>query len=143
MSRGERIGVQVGTGGRVPILMRLSFSEVVHLRCLCSIAGPSVLSRSPSSLDGGRDEACGHGSLSFSGDKAFAFVGMCLSLAVLSICDFMNISVGLVKRGEFSVRRVNAFMNDGDCVQRLMLRVKALFNLPFLAIVASVVSVYE
>lgn len=99
--------------------------------------------RASSSLDRARDGACGQVLLSSGRGKALVFACMHHSSAVLSMCDFIKFTAGRVKGGKFSARPVNACMNEANFVQRSTVRSKTSYNIPFLAIVVGMFSVYR
>lgn len=90
-------------------------------------------------LVGDKDGDCGHGSLSFGGKTVSAFASMRLFSAVIFMCDLTERATGCVRRGVSSARRVNEFMKEADCVQRLMLRSMTSPNVRFSRMAVSMI----
>lgn len=99
--------------------------------------------RTSSSLDRYKGGGCGHGSPRSGGSTALAFAIMCQSSAGFFMREFKMFATGQVKQAEFTASLVDASTYDFDCVQRSMPRPMTLSNALFLALFASMVSVYR
>lgn len=94
------------------------------------------------SLDGGKHGYCGQESLKSGGGIALAFAYMRHSSVVFSMFHLTKFDTGVVPRGGFRARRVNAPLEEVSCVQRSVLQSEASSKVPFSAMVAGMVSIH-